>query len=70
MDEMKEQTTEVNMVPELTLVMEVDRKDSQAIGESRELVVDRDNSTEGGLRLVPNVKKKIAELRRVTVGEH
>ena len=68
MDEMKEQTTVVNMVPELTLVMEGDRKDSQAMGGSRELVVDRAGSTEGGLRLAPNIKKKIAELRRVVVG--
>ena len=45
-DKMKEQTTLVNMVPELTLVMEEDRKDSQAMGESRELVVDRVVSTE------------------------
>ena len=70
MDEMKEQTTVVNMMPELTLVMEGDRKDSQAMGESRELGVDRVGSTEGGVRLAPNVKKKIVELGRVAVGEH
>ena len=52
----------------LTLVKEGVRKDSQAMGGSKELVVDGDGGIEGGRRLAPNVQKKIAELRRVAVG--